>query len=65
MQLVIDFQTIEQHRPEDNQHCLIVYRLQPGVIHSAVYDAKEDVFYLTDHWSYPANEVSYWTKASF
>lgn len=65
MQVVLDFKTEVEKRPEDNQHCLIVYSLQPGVIHSATYDAKEDAFYLTDDWSYPADDVSYWTKASF
>lgn len=65
MNLCFNFQSIDQAIPKDNEYCLIITRSQPGIIHSASYDASEPAFYITDDWSYPASEVTLWSKASF
>lgn len=68
MQLVFDFKTIEQQRPEDKEDCLIIFRGNPKTVYSAVYLSSEDYFDTGEssaYGVYPSSEVLYWAKALF
>lgn len=64
MQVVLDFKTIEQQRPENLSHCIIVFRIQPDVMHEAEYYSDADVFH-DGVWEHSSDEILYWIKASF
>lgn len=63
MQIVLDFKSEQQERPNNLENCLVIILEENDMIHNAIYYEFSDEFFVSELCVYKSSQVL-WAKAS-